>query len=118
MSRKLNILKRAKKQEVKDKFNRIFKGTPRVETSLGFVVDGGRNNKDDFYSKWLTMGIDETTTVKDADNQFHQNITKSQMEVIWKSIVANGEILLQDKWTKESQIDACTTIEQLEAIVI
>lgn len=60
----------------------------------------------------------DVTTIKDADNNFHPNITKSQMELIWKSIVLNGESLLQEKWGKENEIKACTTIEQLEAIHI
>lgn len=118
MDRRTEIFRRAKKQELKDKYTRLLTSKPRVDTGLGFFVDGGRENKDDFYSKWLTMDVDDTTTVKDADNQFQPNITKSQMETIWKSIVANGEAVLGAKWAKEAEIDACTTIEQLKAVEI
>lgn len=114
--RVLEFIKAKKLEEVSTKYKSVFEATPRVETSLGYAVDGGRNNKDDFYSKWLTMGDTDTTTVKDADNEYHPNSTKADLEVIWKAIVAKGEALLQDKWSKEVQINTATTIEELECI--
>lgn len=116
--RVLEYIKSKKLEELSIKYKTIFESTPRVETSLGYAVDGGRNNKDDFYSKWLTMGDGDTTTVKDADNEYHQNSTKSDLEVIWKTIVTNGESTLQAKWSKEAQINSATTIEELEAIEV
>lgn len=60
----------------------------------------------------------DVTTVKDADNDFHPNITKAQMKDIWSAIVLNGESILNEKWTKENQIKSCSTLEELEAIQI
>jgi hypothetical protein len=110
------LKKKAKLSELKDKFNQI-KIKPRVEIpSLGFYVDGGRENKDDFKTKWEIMNDDSTTTVRDADDNYHFYITKSQMEVIWKTIAINGDNLYSWKWYKESQISSCFTDEELEAI--
>jgi hypothetical protein len=112
----LQEAKASKLQQLKAHIASITK--PRVTTSLGYDVDGGRDNKDDFFSKWETMADADVTTVRDADNQFHPNTTKVQMQTIYRAIVANGEAILVWKWTKEQEITACTTIEQLEAIVI
>lgn len=114
-------------QEVKKKYKKLLASTPRVDTGLGFFVDGGRENKDDFKSKWELMATNDVTTVRDADNNFHANVTKAQMKTIWKKIVLNGEAVLQEKWQKETAIDSVvidssTTEEealtQLEAIEI
>lgn len=96
----------------------LLYGRPRVATTLGFDVDGGRDNKDDFFSKWESMSDADVTTVRDADNQFHAGITKAEMQVIYRAIVANGESLLSAKWAKEVEINACTTIAELEVVVI
>jgi len=59
----------------------------------------------------------DVTIVRDADNQFHANTTKAQMQTIYRAIVANGEVLLQRKWQKEIEIMQCTTVEQVDAVV-
>lgn len=130
-------------KDTKDKFvelstkPRVEVTLPRVsiveevetEAPITFFVDGGRDNKDDFKTKWELMldayvdanGNDipaETTTVKDADNKYIQDITKSEMFIVWTSIVMDGEAIYNWKWSKEDEIKACTTIEQLEAISI
>jgi hypothetical protein len=79
-------------------------------------VDGGRINKDDFKSEWEVMAETDVTVVKDADNQFHQDVTRSEMEAIWKAIVANGRQLYQWKWGKEAEITSGTAINELQAI--
>lgn len=110
----LNSAKEQKLQMLKS----LLHSKPRVTTTLGFDVDGGRDNKDDFFSKWEAMSDSDVTTVRDADNQFHTGITKAQMQVIYRAIVANGELLLANKWAKEVEVNACTTIEELDAVVI
>lgn len=90
---------------------------PRVTTGLGYDVDGGRDNKDDFFSKWEAMLDTDVTTVRDVDNQFHPNTTRAQMQTIYRAIVANGEAVLSWKWQKEIEIASCTTFAQLNAVV-
>lgn len=108
-------LKAEKKAEVKQAFTAEAE-SPIVDTGLGFSVDGGRDNKDDFFSKWEAMVDLDTTTVRDAYNSFHHGVTKAQMQVIYRAIVANGEALLGKKWALEAQIDAAVTIAELEAV--
>jgi hypothetical protein len=91
---------------------------PRVASGLGYDVDGGRDNKDDFFSKWESMLDTDVTTVRDADNAFHVGITKAQMQLIYRAIVANGEALLTFKWQKEVEINTCTTLAELDAVVV
>ncbi|WP_320034789.1 hypothetical protein [Halarcobacter sp.] len=102
----LEIAKLVKLQEVSKKYKDILNSKPKVFVkSLNIYVDGGRENKDDFKSKWELMQENETTTVKDAENDFHPNITKTQMKDIWAAIVINGEAVLNEKWIKEKSIN-------------
>lgn len=118
LANSLDTKKAQKLQTLKDKFNTIASIKPRVTTGLGYDVDGGRDNKDDFFSKWEAMGVDDVTTVRDADNGFHTGITKAQMQMIYRAIVANGEALLTAKWAKEIEIANCTTVDALNLVVI
>lgn len=129
MKRSTLELKKLKKlNDLKNKYERILNSKPRINIeSLGFDVDGGRSNKDDFKSKWDVMSDTDTTTVRDADNEFHHGITKDQMELIWKAIVLKGEEILGTKWTAEAKILAISgenfeseeeAITALEAIAI
>lgn len=108
MKRSTLELKKLKKlNDIKEKYKGILNSNPRVYIeSLGFDVDGGRINKDDFKSKYDIMSATDTTTVRDADNAFHPDITKDQMKLIWTSIVTKGEEILNLKWTIESRISA------------
>lgn len=114
----LDDLKAKRIGELKEKFNAITNSKPRVNTTLGYFVDGGRDNKDDFFSKWESMLDTDTTTVRDADNQFHIGVTRAQMQTIYRAIVANGEALLTWKWNKEMEINSCTTSAEVMAVVI
>ncbi|WP_321276913.1 hypothetical protein [Thiomicrorhabdus indica] len=80
------------------------------------AVDGGRTNKDDFKTEWEMMPEEGVTTVRDADNAFHYDVTKTEMETIWKAIAENGRLLYQWKWSKEAEITQATTIQELEVI--
>lgn len=114
-------IKTQKLQELKIKF---FKKTkkPRVQVTISnsrtIYVDGGRSNKDDFKEKWENMAKDETTTVRDADNNFVTDCTKDDLYAIYQAIYKNGEALYAWKWTKEQEINACNSIEELEKVEI
>ena len=79
---------------------------PIVDTRLGFSVDGGRANLQDFESG-LAMGV---LTVRASDNTMHE-VTIEQMQGIINAIRANGLSLYQTKWAKETQIDALADVE-------
>ena len=111
--------KEVKLKEIKEAFKRASvkpKVEVRLSDDLTVIVDGGRTNKDDFKEEWESMADDETTTVKDANNEFHTDITKDQMQKIYKAIVTNGKVLFQNKWTLEALVSAAETVEEVEAI--
>lgn len=109
-----------KKEELKYKYNQMS-NKPRVYVeNLDFYVDGARNNLDDFTRNLDDMKKQGITsdTVKDADNNYHTNITQEGFELIINAIFKNGKDLLIWKWEKENQIDKKTTIEEVEEIEI
>jgi len=79
---------------------------PIVDTGLGFSVDGGRANLQDFESG-LALGV---LMVRASDNTMHE-VTIEQMQGILTAIQANGLSLYQTKWSKEAEIDALVDIE-------
>ena len=99
--------------EVKARMKAELKGVfeakelkPNVDTGLGFSVDGGRANLQDFESG-LAMGV---LTVRASDNTMHE-VTVEQMQSIINAIRASGLSLYQTKWTKEAQIDVLADVE-------
>ena len=115
----IEIHREVRLKKIKEAFKRAsFKPRVKVELSddLTIVVDGGRTNKDDFKEEWENMADDGTTTVRDANNEFHSDITKDQMDKIYKAIVANGKALYAKKWNLEEQIKNAKTIAEVEAI--
>ena len=105
IEKKLDEVKARMKAELKGVFE--AKGLkPIVDTGLGFSVDGGRGNLQDFESG-LAMGV---LSVRASDNTMHE-VTVPQMESIITAIRANGLSLYQIKWTKEAQIDALADVE-------
>lgn len=105
VAKELSGVKARMKSDVKGVFE--AKGLkPIVDTGLGFSVDGGRGNLQDFESG-LAIGV---LTVRASDNTMHE-VTAEQMQGIINAIRASGLSLYQAKWTKESQIDALADIE-------
>lgn len=95
---RLSTLKERKLNELKDNF--IEYGIkPRIDTGLGFAVDGGYFNLIDFQS-----GVElEFYTVRDADNILH-TLTREEMLTIVSAIQQNGLNSYNKKWTLEDTI--------------
>lgn len=114
--RDVEELKQILLKDLKKYFEKIME-RPRLQTSLGFPVDGGRSDKDNFKELWESMlnnSLTETT-IKDADNEF-QTVTTSQVETIYREIVAYGQSTFTTKWFKEEQeINLLNTIEDVIA---
>lgn len=96
---------------------------PRVGVQLISVdkiiyVDGGRSNKDDFKETWENMADDETTIVKDADNNFQNDLTKDDLHAIYQAILVNGKALYARKWELENLVNSAETAEDVEAIQV
>ena len=83
-----------------------YKDRPKVDTGLGFVVDGGYNDIKNFeIGKKYAL-----PEVKDANNNKH-SVTISDYDTILSAIELNGISLFVTKDTKEQEIRALTTVE-------
>lgn len=106
----LEQLKENKKSDIKQAFVKDSE-KPIVDTGLGFSVDGGYQNKQDFeVAKKYAFPM-----CKASDNTFHP-VTASDYDTIIFAIEMNGIALYQRKWELEGLIESATTIEELEAV--
>jgi len=102
--------------EIKVAFEKEF--TNRTFTSsLGFNVDnrrsGSKFDKDNVKSL-IDLGADPVQ-FKDADGVIH-SLTQAELQTMHTEMIQDGLGLYQKKWTLEGQIEAATTIAELEAI--
>lgn len=80
---------------------------PRVDSGLGYFVDGSRIDKENF-EIGKDLGLPK---VKDADNQWH-DVTDSDYDTIILAIKIDGAYLWDMKNTKEKEILALATVEE------
>lgn len=64
-----------------------------------------------------TLKDDSTVTYKDYDNNFVE-LNATQLTTIYNECIVNGQNLYAQKWDYQSQIDACTSIDEINAIEI
>ena len=85
-------------------------------SSLGFRVNGDRrtrSNIEDLIAFTQTFPV----AYRDYDNVI-RNVTENDLRTMLVEHITNGNNLYQTKWQFESQINACTSIEEVEAIKI
>lgn len=109
-----NLLKTFKLSRLNANFE-IKSSRPRVEVaSLGYFVDGGRFDLDNFKN-----GRDILYPyIMDADNQPHP-AELSDYEAVIRAIQENGAALISWKWSKKEEINAIQvtdTVTEIEAI--
>ncbi len=81
---------------------------PKVDTGLGFIVDGGRDDIKNFeIGKKYAL-----EAVKDADGNMHP-VTDSDYDVIISAIEQKGMSLYGIKWQKEAEINAMNTVDEI-----
>ena len=88
-------------------------------SSLGFEINAGsvaKRDIDGLIEKMEYSG-QETEMFRAYDNTFHQ-VTLDQLKLMRINVIDNGNALYQRKWQLEAQINACTTVEELNAIDI
>ena len=88
-----------------------------VTSSLGFKVNADIRSQTNMQGLIDVLDDTATTLYKDYDNNF-QTVTKANLETMKAEALQNGQNLYQQKWKFQSAIDACTTIEELNAIEI
>lgn len=88
-------------------------------SSVGFEINAdavAKRNIDGLIEKMEERGI-EHEMFRAYDNTFHQ-VTVSDLKAMRLDVIDNANALYQRKWTLEAQINACTTVEELDAINI
>lgn len=84
---------------------------------------GGHKFNADIRSQTNMQGLigvladDASTLYKDYDNAF-RTMTKAELVTLKSECLQNGQYLYQQKWTMQTKINACTSQEELDAIVI
>ena len=100
-------LKSALKEKVSTKYKAMMV-RPEVDTGLGFKVDGGYQDLQNFQIG-KELGV---LVVKDVDGVMH-DITIDQYDDILTAIKTTGLELFNQKWQKEAEVDAISSIEEL-----
>ena len=85
-------------------------------SSLGFRVNGDRRTRSNI-EDLIRFSTTFPVQYKDYDNIF-QKVTKDHLETMLQEHITNGLNLYQQKFSYESQIDACKSKEEVEAIKI
>lgn len=93
------------------KAKEILNGRPIVDTGLGFNVDGGYRDLQNFEAG-MTLGFN---TVKDADGIKH-DVTTEDLEAIILAIKMKGLEIYQAKWAYEDAVNNANTVEEVQNI--
>lgn len=105
-----------KKEELKTKFS-TASSDAHCTSSLGFEINADETANRDIRGLIDTTEDGEVTLFRDYDNQFHE-VSLDNLKVMLKEVIQNAKMLYQKKWSFEQQITSCTTIEELENIII
>lgn len=109
-------LKLAELSQVTALFEDNFNKDMYFTSSLGFRVNGDRrtrSNIEDLIAFTQTFPV----AYRDYDNVI-RNVTENDLRTMLVEHITNGNNLYQTKWQFESQIQECTTIEEVNAIKI
>lgn len=87
-----------------------------ITSSLGYAVNADKTAQDNI--RGLIEGHDESDliTYKLYDNTFKDNVTIADLKVLLKECALNGENLYTQKFKYIAQINACTSVEEVNAI--
>ena len=85
-------------------------------SSLGFRVNGDRRTRSNI-EDLIQFSPAFPAPYRDYDNRV-QEVTQEQLRTMLTEHITAGHSLYEQKWKFEAQINACTTIEEVEAIKI
>lgn len=112
----LEEAKESKLSELNSAFDEAAQNA-HLTSSVGFEIDANEIANRNIEGLVLVMSDTDTTMFCDYNNEFHE-VTREQLETMRKEIVMNSQRLYQVKWTYRTQIEAATTVEELDAIQI
>lgn len=112
--RPLEEAKAAKLAELKTAFQNT-RETAHCMCALGFEIDANETAYINVLGLVDRMSDDETKMFRAYDNTFHE-VTKDDVKIIKITIETNAEMLYQNKWIKENEINQVSSVEELNEI--
>lgn len=92
--------------------------TMYVTSSLGFKFNADARSELNIQGLIRDLSDDTSTTLfKDYDNQY-QTVTKADLQTMLDERIKLGQSLYQQKWSLLTQIEACKSLTELNAIEI
>lgn len=88
-----------------------------ITSSTGFKVDADVCSQTNMQGLILMLQPEQTCQYKDFNNEF-QTVSREQLETMVGECKQNGLSLYNQKFKFEAQINACTSLEELDAIEI
>lgn len=82
----------------------------------GYLINGDRRTRSNIQDL-ISYQPTDNVIYRDYEN-IERTLTKDELKIILKEHCIAGEMLYHTKWKLEEQINACTTIEELNAIEI
>ncbi len=99
--------------KIKEITYKKFNGRPIVDTGLGFSVDGGASDLNNFISG-KDIGL---LIIKDSNNTL-QDIRLEDYDTIIKKIRENGFMYMDKKWTLEHEVNISETLDDLKVVQV
>ena len=84
-----------------------------INSSLGFKANADLRSQNNING--LLAAGQEPIAYVDSQNAVH-SLTLAQLNTLLAECIENGQYLYQQKWAYRTQINACTSKEELEAI--
>lgn len=88
-----------------------------ITSSLGYRFNADIRSQTNMQGLIDVLTDDTVTQYKDYDNEF-RTLTKNNLTLIKNEAIANGQELYSQKWNYQTKINACTTIDEVNAITI
>ena len=88
-----------------------------IKSSIGYLMDADKRSQENIQGVLTIMRDAKTTTCsyRCGDNVL-RDLTAEQLETVYKEALINGQNLYTQKWQFETQLEACETKEELEAL--
>lgn len=117
----LKVVKESKKEEMRNELIEEMNVGDHGYTTVGLIanikINSSRGDLDNLRNlrDYMVATNQTTTTLRDFDNVYHQ-VTIDELSTIILELQGHGLWLYQHKWDKESEIDSCTTVDQVMAV--
>ena len=113
---KYKKLKRDRISETSHQFDgEILNQNMKVTSSLGFIANADIRSQNNLRALIDITSDSETVAYMDYDTIPHK-LTLSDLKLLLKEIIINGNYLYQQKWDKCKAIDSATSYDELAAI--